>query len=242
MLMEAPMKTLLLLPLLFMLVPPGQNPTASQEVSSVTVLGFKWFRTHQAAKTPDAAATAPATPAPAMIAANKNFQRNARINDPAGVRDPNEDTLDGRGAALEKIVQESRTPKAKPTDGFAYLVKIQNGSKNVIEILFWEYQFIDQSNPANVTRRQFLCGVNIKPNKEKELQAFGLSGPSDVISVGSLANASSKVIQEKVVINRVEYTDGSIWQRKDWNAAEIRLTYQRVVATPWNAGEMCRGL
>jgi hypothetical protein len=74
------------------------------------------------------------------------------------------------------------------------------------------------------------------------LQIFSLSGPSEVISAGSLANAPDSAFLEKVLINRVEYSDGSIWQRKDWNAAEIKLTYQRAVATPWNAGEMCRGL
>ena len=236
------MKTLLLFPLLLMLVLPVQNPTAPQEGNSIAVLTFKWSKTRHKVTPPDPAASASATPARAVITANKNFQRNARINDPAGTRDPNEDTLDGRGEALEKAVQESRTPKAEPIDGFEYRATVQNASKKVVEILFWEYQFIDSSNPANVTRRQFLCGVNMKPDKQKELQAFGLSGPGEVISVGSLANQAEKVFQEKVLINRVEYSDGSIWQRKDWNAAEIKLTYQRAMATPWSPGEMCRGL
>lgn len=236
------MKTLLLWPLLLILVSPGQNPTASQEGSSVTVLGFKWSRTHQNVKTQDPAATAPAERAQEITVADKNLQRNARANNPVGAPDPDETTIDARSAAMDKAVQESRTPKSKSVDNFEYLVKVQNATKKVVEILFWEYQFIDRSNPANVTRRQFLCGVNIKPNKEKELQAFSLLGPSEVISVGSLANASDNVFQEKVLINRVEYADGSIWQRKAWNSNEIKLTYQRAVATPWNAGEMCRGL
>lgn len=236
------MKNLLLWPLLLIFVSPTQNPTTSQDVSSVAVLSFKWSRIHQTAKKPDPGANAPATPAPEMLAINKNFQRNARANDPRGARDPNEDTIDGRSAAMEKIVQESRTPKAKASDNFEYLVKVQNDSKKVIEILFWEYEFIDRTNPANVTRRQFLCGVNIKPSKEKELQIFSLSGPSEVISAGSLANTPDNSYQEKVLINRVEYADGSIWQRKDWNASEIKLTYQRAISTPWNAGEICRGL
>jgi hypothetical protein len=236
------MNTLFLLPLLFVFAFAGQNPAAMQEGSSVAVLAFKWSKTHQPAKTPDPAATAPATPAREMLPMNKNFQREARMNDPRGARDPNEDTIDARSAAMEKIVQESRTPKGKAADNFEYLVKLQNSSKKAIEVLFWEYQFIDKANPAIVTRRQFLCGVNIKSNKEKELQAFSLSGPSDVISAESLANSSDNVFLEKVLINRVEYADGSTWTRKDWNAAEIKLTYQHAVATPWNPGEMCRGL
>jgi hypothetical protein len=234
------MKTLLLWPLLFVFVSPVQNPTASQGV--VNVLGFKWSRLHQKGKAPDPAQTSPPIPAREMIPANKVFQREARVNDPMGAKDPNEDTIDTRSAALEKIVQQSRTPTAKSVDNFAYSVKIKNASQKVIEILFWEYQFIDPSNAANVTRRQFLCGVNIKPEKEKELQALGSSGPGEVISVGSLANPSGNVFQEKVVINRVEYADGSNWQRKDWNPNEIKLTYERAVSTPWNPGEMCRGL
>jgi hypothetical protein len=233
------MRNLLLLPLLLVFASPSQNPAVSQEGSAVVVHGFKWSKARQTMEKLDAA-PAPG-PAAAMIPANKNYQRNARINDPAGARDPNLDTTDGRAAALEKIVQESRTPQPKSVDGFAYRAKIQNASTKVIEILFWEYQFIDPSNPAIVARRQFLCGVNIKPGKGLELQAFSLSGPSDVISVGALANKSENPFQEKVVINRVEYADGSIWQRKDWNFAEIRLTYARAVGTPWGT-EMCRGL
>ena len=232
------MRTILLLPLLLMFVFPGQKPPTSQEASSLDVLSFKWSRTRRTFEKLDPI-NAPLTPE--MIPANKNYQRNVRVNDPMGAKDPNEDTIDGRSAALEKNVQAARTPESKPMDGFAYLVRVRNTSPKTVDILFWEYQFTDPSNPATVTRRQFLCGVNIKPSKEKDVQAFSLSGPSDVVSVGSLANNSGDVYQGKVLINRVEYADGSIWQRKDWNFSEIRMTYKRAVTTPWGS-EMCRSL
>jgi hypothetical protein len=246
------MRNLLLLPLFLVFIFPSQNPRGqagsppgvvdgpAQDGSSVAVLEFKWSRSRQAIQNLEAASAAP-TPARAMIPANKTYQRNARVNDPVGARDPNEDTIDGRSAAIEKIVQESRRPNPKPVDGFAYTAKVHNASKKVIEILFWEYQFIDPTTPAAVTRRQFLCGVKIKPAKEKELQAFSLAGPSDVISVGSLANKAGNPFQEKVVVNRVEYADGTIWQRQDWSFAEIGASYKRLVAKPWGS-EMCRGL
>lgn len=232
------MRTLFLLPLLLVLVSPGQNTVRPDDGSAVTLLSFKWAKSRQTVEKLDVPVT---TPAAAMIPANKNFQRNVRANDPAGVRDPNADTLDGRSAALEKSVQEARTPKPKPVDGYAYRVKIQNASRKAIEVIFWEYQFKETANPTTVARRQFLCGVNIKPDKEKELQAFSVSGPNDVISVGSLANKSENLFEEQVVINRVEYADGSIWQRKDWNFAEVRLSIARAIGTPWGA-EMCRSL
>jgi len=90
-------------------------------------------------------------------------------------------------------------------------------------------------------RRQFLCGVQIKPDREKEVLAFSASGPSDVVSVESLSKKAENLFGEKVLINRVEYADGSIWQRRDWNFAEVRSAVTRATATPWGT-EMCRGL
>ena len=232
------MRNLMLLPLLLMFVAPTQNPPVPQDGSAVVVVGFKWSKSRQV---PEKLAPVVSTAAPAMIPENRNYAKNARANNPTGARDPNEDTIDGRHAALEKINQEAQTPSGKAVDGFAYRAKIQNASTRVIEIVFWEYQFTDPANAAIMTRRQFLCGVNIKPSKDKELQAFSVSGPSDVVSVQALANNSGNAFQERVVINRVEYADGTIWQRKDWNFGEIRLGYKRAVGTPWGA-EMCRGL
>lgn len=238
------MKTLLLLTLLLILVAPAYSQTATTPAdgSAVVVTGFKWAKGRQVVEPLNPSTSASVPPAQAMIPQNKNFQRNAREQTSAGLRDPNLDTLDGRQAALEKNVQDSRTPQPRPVDGYAYRAKIQNASQRVIEIVFWEYQFKESANPESVARRQFLCAVNIKPGKEKELQAFSTLGPSGVISTGSLANKSGgKLFEEKAVINRVEYADGTIWQRKDWNFGEIKTTFERAVGTPWGA-EMCRGL
>jgi hypothetical protein len=219
--------------------PVLDNGPVSGESSSVVVLDFKWDKSRQTIMKPDTAGST--APVRAVIQDNKIIERNARAQIPAGARDPNEDTIDGRSAAMEKSVQQSRSPKPELLDGFEYRAKILNASKKAIEIVFWEYQFTESSNPATVVRRQFLCAVKIKPDKEKELEAFSLSGPSDVISVGSLSNKSGKLFQEKVLINRVEYADGAIWQRKDWKFAEIKSALARATGTPWGP-EMCRGL
>jgi hypothetical protein len=229
------MKTILLLPFLLMLFPQNQSPVISYEGTPVVVISSKWFKDRQSiAQSPDGT-----IPAAAMIPANKNFEKNRRANTSPGERDPNLDTVDGRSAALERAVQDSRAPK--PVDGFAYRAKIHNASAKLIEIIFWEYQFKETADSTAVSRRQFLCPVSIKPEKDKELQAFSLSGPHDVVSVDTLAKKSANSGEENVVINRVEYADGSIWQRKDWKFGEVRLGYTRAVATPWGA-EMCRGL
>src|ERR1051325_7502441 len=219
------MKTFSLLALLLVLVSTGkQAQTPPPDGSQIAVLSFKWSKGRQ---TTDTSTPEKPMPARAMTQADKNYDRNMHINDPAGVRDPNADTLDGRGAALEKSVRASEQPQPKTVDQFAYQAKIHNTSKQVVEIIFWEYQFIDPASPVNVTRRQFLCGVNIKPDKDKDVQAFSLSGPPNAVSAGSLANPSANPLQEKLIINRVEFADGKSWTRKDWNAGEIKTSYQR---------------
>jgi hypothetical protein len=227
------MKVSLLITLLLASLASAQNSQILSGETSVIVLGSKWLSVHRTFKkeVPNMA------PPPEMTAGNKNAGRIARVNNPQ-IPDPNETTIDGRSAAIEKIVQEARTADPKPLDGFTYLAKIRNGGKQAIEIVFWEYQFIDTAS-KDVTRHQFLCGVKIKPDKEKEVEAFSMMRPSSVVDAGTLVN--NKALQEKVLINRVEYADGTIWQRRDWSFAAIRENYKRAIETPWG-NEMCRSL
>jgi len=228
------MRNLLLLTFALLFVPSPQT----REISSVVIISYKWSKSRQVMKKIEPQYTAPA---PGMIPQNKKWERDARVNNPPGARDPSLDSTDGRSAAIEKNVQESLAPQPKPVDAFKYEVKVQNATAQAVDILFWEYQFIERANPQNVTRRQFLCAMNIKAGKEKEIQAFSLAGPSEVVNVDTLAQDSANPFEEKVLINRVEYADGSIWQRKDWKFGEIREGYRRATSTPWSK-EMCRGL
>jgi len=231
-------KLIFVFPILLTLLIPYQAPSSNSQSSPLTVVSFKWTRARRTVDAPEAEGTIPAR---AMIPQNRNFARNARINDPAGVRDPNADSLDGRSEALEKSVRESRATKPKSTDGFSYRIKVQNAGSKVVEIVFWEYQFHDPADPSLVARRQFLCGVSIPAEKGKELEGFSLAGPSDVVNVSTLANKSANPFVEKVLINRVEYADGTIWQRKDWNLGEVKVSYDRVLREQWTPG-MCKGL
>lgn len=235
------MRSWFILPLLLIPIAVAQNQTlvVSQATSDLAVVSHKWSKTRRT--TAKISPNEPPPPAPSLTAsASRTAQRADRLNERGMPRDPAAETLDGRAATLERMVRESRTQEGKTLDGFSYSLKLKNESKRQLEVVFWEYQFIDAASPDVVTRRQFLCGLNLKPGKEKELIAFSLSGPSRVVNAESLAGNAPKPPQERVVINRVEYSDGTMWQRKDWSFAEIRLSYASAMATPWT--EMCRGL
>jgi len=119
------------------------------------------------------------------------------------------------------------------------VVKFKSVGAKPIARVFWEYQFKETANPANVTRRRFLCNVKIKPEQAKDLEIFSLGGLSDVISVKSLAKGSGNQFQGTVVIDRVEYADGSFWQLKDWT-----FDVSKLVSKPRADSQkvsMCRG-
>jgi hypothetical protein len=228
------MSTLLLLPLLLIFGHSSQNSAPVDESSPVVVVSHKWFKDRQPA---DNAVSLTAAPQPGITNADKNFARQQRVNASAGDRDPRADSVDTRAGELERIVQESR--EAPPVDGFTYLIKLKSASAKPIERIFWEYQFKEMANPVNVTRRRFLCNIKIKPEQAKDLQIFTLGGPSDVISAKSLAKGSGNQFQETVMIDRVEFADGSFWQMKDWTVdvskliARARANSQKIT--------MCRG-
>jgi len=227
------------MPILILLIAGSLSGQVKSENYSVEVLSSKWSKFRQKVEKPDNQTTGGAQPL--SNRANKNFERNRRVNDPVGVTDPNAETIEGRSAALEKNVQESRSPKSAFVDGFLYQARIRNAGKNTIEVLFWEYQFKEPANPENAASRQFLCGVNIKPGKEQELSVFSTFSPGGVISAGSLEDKSGKLFEEKILINRVEYTDGTIWQRRDWSYTDLKSSINRALETPWGT-EMCRNL
>jgi hypothetical protein len=222
--------------LLLALVLPLQSQIETNDGVPLTVTNFKWSR---ARRTPPTQEVEVNSPARAVIPQNKIFARTARENESPGARDPNSDTLDGRSAALERSVAESRAPKADAVDGFAYHIKVQNTIKKTVEAVFWEYRFQDPANADSSSRRQFLCGVEIREGKSKELEGFSRSGPSDVVDVKTLNFGSP--FKESILINRIEYTDGTVWQRKAWNPAEMKASYERVLRESWLPG-MCKAL
>lgn len=214
----------------------GQQVATQDDDSFLVVLGFKLTKSR---KTIPKAESTVAAPAAAVTRDDINYEKSKRANDPVGTPDPRSYSVDARSAALEKVVQESRSSGSKTIDGFEHRIKVKNAGTKVVEVLFWEYQLIESLNQENVTRRQFICGVQMKPKKETEILAFSMSNPGAVISVDTLAKNPDKPFEERVVINRVEYQDGSIWQRKDWKFAEVKSAIAQAVSTPWGT-EMCR--
>lgn len=204
----------------------------------VPVLSSRWFRTVRAAPKPNVTASGPAKP---VNPDEKFFQRKAREQRTDNPRDPYEDSIEGRSAAMDKAVQESRAPQPDDVAGYTYVADVRNDSGMSVEVIYWEYRFTEIANPANVVRRQFLCGIKLKPGERKELSAFSLLGPSDALDLKSLAKATEKLFDEHVQVNSIELANGNILQRTDWKYSDVKAGVERATSTPWGK-DVCRAL
>ncbi|MEO7658722.1 MAG: hypothetical protein ABIV48_03825 [Pyrinomonadaceae bacterium] len=204
----------------------------------VSVLRSRWFRTVRQApetKLPSISSAKPVNPN------EKHFQRKAREQRTDNPRDPYDDSIEGRSAALDRAVQQSRTPHADDAEGYSYEVEVRNDTGQTVRVIFWEYRFVEIARPENEVRRQFLCGVKLNNSEKKELSAFTLRAPSDVLYVASLAKPPNKLFHEKVLVNRIELSDGNILQRNDWKYEDVKAAVEAVTSTPWGT-DVCRAL
>jgi len=208
----------------------------AKEDSLVSVIAQRWERIRIAGEKLDNYSVPPVR---AVINENKMRQRAARENQPRGSYDPNEATIDGRSAALERSVQDSRSVKTDDVDAFRYSANVKNNSDRKIEVIFWEYRFREFANPANIVRHQFLCSVKMKPGEKFELFANSILAPSEVVSSASLSASSEKLFDEKVFINRIEFADGAILQRREWKMDEVKKGVDKATSSSWGR-EICK--
>lgn len=112
------------------------------------------------------------------------------------------------------IVETANKNSAPPRYYFIYRASMKNLSSKAIKEIDWDYIFLDAANGDELDRRQFTSVQNIGPGKQKE-SVFTLSTPpTRRISVHALDKKERVGIAERVVIVRVTYADGSVWEMK----------------------------
>lgn len=127
----------------------------------------------------------------------------------------------GSGAELSRAERDAKTDavltaqihKAGPGRyGFIYKVEIQNSGTKAVKVVDWDYVFLDANTQEELGRKQFTSLEKINPGKTKELKFFIATPPTQSVSINSLDKNERANLSESVVIVRVEYADGSIWQ------------------------------
>lgn len=108
----------------------------------------------------------------------------------------------------------------KPIDLFRYRVSFKNTGVRIIKAVTWDYQASDTDEFTDATHRQFRCTAKFKPNTSQRFDGYSVLPPTRVITA-----SGNKPFSERVILNRIEYADGTSWQRPDWREPEATSNY-----------------
>lgn len=99
-----------------------------------------------------------------------------------------------------------------PLDGYRYNVTLRNDGGKVIKSVDWDYIFIDPATQKEAARHQFTSDETIKPGKSKEVSVLYLTPPVKTVNVKMLDKKNPMRFEERVVVARILFSDGSVWQ------------------------------
>lgn len=123
----------------------------------------------------------------------------------------------GEAARVEREMRAEQViksrPPAPPRYSFLYKISIKNTGEKSFKEIDWDYVFSDAATGAEVSRREFTAVERLGPGKQKEFTFFSPSPPTHTVSVDKLNKRERDTIKEHVVIMRILYSDGSVWQR-----------------------------
>ena len=122
----------------------------------------------------------------------------------------------GEANKVEREMRAEQVLKARPTTPpryvFHYKLSLRNTGAKTVKEIDWDYVFYDAATGAELGRRQFTGVEKIAPGKRKELSFFVPTPPTQSISVHSLGKKEREGLREQVVVVRVLYEDGTVWQ------------------------------
>ena len=95
---------------------------------------------------------------------------------------------------------------------YVYEVKVNNTGKKAIRALTWEYVFFEPGTEQEVGRRRFVSEVSIGPGRTRNVVMRSALPPSGTIDARRADKKSRDRYSEQVVIQSVQYADGSVWQ------------------------------
>ena len=97
---------------------------------------------------------------------------------------------------------------------YIYKIKVRNNAAKTITQLYWEYQFLDPDTNELMGTRQTYSKLKIGPGKTHEIEAFSRRQPTVIVNVNQLDKKYKDQLDERLIIHRIHYSDGTAWQRR----------------------------
>ena len=91
---------------------------------------------------------------------------------------------------------------------YIYRAKVKNTGAKTIRAVYWGYAFIDPDTQQSLGLHRYSTKVRIRPGESAELAGRSNAPRTSTVNV----NSAAKKPEEMIVIYRVEYDDGAVWQ------------------------------
>jgi hypothetical protein len=120
--------------------------------------------------------------------------------------------LRSRGTDLRTVEKTAAKSAEKPVSNYELRLELKNTGTTAVRSLIWEFR--PTAGPADYQPKQYLCALQVKPKEKKVLEVFTPYAPVKVITA---EERSDGLKDGEVVINQIEYVDGSVWKKRGWN-------------------------
>jgi hypothetical protein len=151
---------------------------------------------------------------------NENFdQMRVRMRNEKRILDAKSG---GSQIELNKVEREARADSANiermragppARYGFMYKLTLQNNGARAVREVEWDYVFTDAATGQELGRHKFAGGEKIAPGKKREFSYFIPAPPTRTVSASALNRKEREGLAEQVIVVRVIYDDGTVWQR-----------------------------
>ena len=124
----------------------------------------------------------------------------------------NDRDLASRRADMRNMERKAAASSAETRgDTYQLRLEVKNTGTNVVRSLIWKFK--PTAGPDDYEPKQYLCALRVKPKEKKTLDLWTPYAPVKVISVDARGDALE---DGEVIINKIEYADGSVWKRRGW--------------------------
>lgn len=94
---------------------------------------------------------------------------------------------------------------------YVYEVKVRNNGAKGIRKLTWDYVFFEKGTETELGRRRFVSKVNLSAGGTTNVVVRAAAPPTRTVAAGSAGKKPQDQYTEKIIIQRVDYADGSVW-------------------------------
>lgn len=180
----------------------AQEAAQSSDPPNVTVVEKNWYKD-----------LPPSEGNQNPFAPSEDYQRQLRTEKAA---------IKHRDESLPNQPTEARMPIPLPrpiparrsnVDTYAYQIKVQNNGAKRITLVDWEYQFLDPNTGQLMGSRRIPSKVKIKPGETQVVEVKLLQQPAAIVNADQLDKKYRDQFTERVIIHRIQYADGTSWQR-----------------------------